>query len=153
MTRHWWNDDDQLLDALHGALNTARAVPRRFVESGKAAYAWHSIDAELAALTYDSRHEPLAAAAIRAEPAPLRAMTFAAPALTIELHVSAEALLGQLVPEQTGRVEQRELDGTVRTAEVDEIGCFTFRPLPSGSFRLRCDTDAGRHVLTGWIAL
>ena len=30
------------------------AVPEWFVETGKNAYAWHNIDAELAQLTYDS---------------------------------------------------------------------------------------------------
>jgi hypothetical protein len=29
-------------------------VPADFIEVGMAAYAWHNIDAELAALTYDS---------------------------------------------------------------------------------------------------
>ena len=152
MPRHWWTDDDELLGALANALRAARAVPREFVESGKAAYAWHNIDAELAALTYDSRHE-LQPAVTRSEPAPLRAMTFAASGLTVELHVVQEALLGQLVPEQPGQVELRQFDGQTRTADVDEIGCFAFRPLPSGSFRLRCHTDSGRDVLTGWIAL
>jgi len=153
MTSQWWSDDERLLSALGSALRAAHAVPGRFVEAGKAAYAWHNIDAELAALTYDSRREPPQDALTRAEPAPLRAMTFAASGLTIELHVSSEALVGQLVPEQPGQVELHQPDGLIRTADADEIGCFAFRPLPAGSFRLRCHTDSGRDVLTGWISL
>ncbi|GAB3955588.1 hypothetical protein GCM10029976_098820 [Kribbella albertanoniae] len=49
-----WNDDGQLLEALRDALVTEQEVPRAFVEAGKAAFAWRTIDAELAALTYDS---------------------------------------------------------------------------------------------------
>ena len=39
------------------------------------------------------------------------------------------------------------------TAEIDEIGCFIIRPLPSSPFRLHCHTAAGVSVLTTWITL
>ena len=48
-------DDEQLLAALGEAVKAREAVPEWFVETGKNAYAWHNIDAELAQLTYDSR--------------------------------------------------------------------------------------------------
>jgi hypothetical protein len=148
-----WTDDDELLAALKEALRAADDVPPDFVQAGKAAYTWHTIDAELAELTYDSaQDDTFAPATTRAEPAPLRAMTFAAPDLTIELEVTDEALLGQLVPPQTGEVQITTASGPVTTAPVDEIGCFVVRPLPSGSFRLHCQAAAG-SVLTGWITL
>ena len=50
----WANDDDDLLALLRDALAEQREVPTRFVEAGKATFAWRSIDAELAALAYDS---------------------------------------------------------------------------------------------------
>ena len=40
--------DEQLLAALGEALRARQAVPEWFVETGKNAYAWHNIDAELA---------------------------------------------------------------------------------------------------------
>ena len=54
MSQHWWMDDDQLLAALGEALRSERGVPAEFIAMGKAAFAWYGIDAELAALTYDS---------------------------------------------------------------------------------------------------
>ena len=54
----WWDDDEELLALLRDALAEQRDVPARFVEAGKASYAWHSIDAELAALAYDSVADP-----------------------------------------------------------------------------------------------
>ena len=47
-------DDDELLAALGEAIRAREEVPEWFVETGKNAYAWHNIDAELAQLTYDS---------------------------------------------------------------------------------------------------
>jgi len=47
-------DDERLLAALSEALKASQAVPSWFVETGKNAFAWHNIDAELAQLTYDS---------------------------------------------------------------------------------------------------
>ena len=47
--RNW--DDDRLLAALGQALKAREAVPSWFIETGKNAFAWHNIDAELAQLT------------------------------------------------------------------------------------------------------
>jgi hypothetical protein len=154
MTSPWWSDDDQLLAALDEALRAEHAVPRAFVEAGKATYTWHDIDAELAALTYDSAVDTGALEAVtRADPAPLRALTFASAELTIELELTSAALLGQVVPAQPGEVEVRSADGRIVTAPIDEIGTFVIRPLPSGSFRLHCRTATGTKVLTDWISL
>ena len=154
MASRWWSDDEQLLAELGEALRAARAVPRGFVEAGKAAYTWHDVDAELAALTYDSAlDEQVFAAVNRAEPAPLRALTFVSTGLTVELEVTDDALLGQIVPPQPGELEEHLADGRVTTAPIDELGCFVVRPIPSGSFRLHCRTAGGAAVLTDWIAL
>ena len=40
-------DDERLLAALSEALKASQAVPSWFVETGKNAFAWHNIDAEL----------------------------------------------------------------------------------------------------------
>src|SRR5512132_2576246 len=73
MTSPWWVDDDELLGELHRALEP---VPASFVEAGKMAFTWRSIDAELAALTYDSSRDLVGAEQSRAEPAALRCLTF-----------------------------------------------------------------------------
>jgi hypothetical protein len=161
MASHWTNEDEELLAALDDALRTARAVPRDFIEAGKAAYTWRSIDAELAelddgtelaTLSYDSAvHQENTRAAAQAEAAPLRALTFASNDLAIELEITSDELHGQLVPPQPGRVEVRLATGQVLTAAVDELGWFVLQPVPPGSFRLLCHTSGGGSVLTGWI--
>jgi Tfp pilus tip-associated adhesin PilY1 len=152
VTRQW--SDDELFAALKQALRAAQNVPKEFIEAGKAAYAWHNIDAELAALTYDSAVSVGAGTAVtRSEPATLRALTFAASQLTLELEVTGDALRGQLVPPQAGTIEVRTAAGPVADAAVDEVGYFVIRPVPSGSFRLSCRTTSGITILTGWIAL
>jgi hypothetical protein len=177
VTGHLWSDDDDLLVAtLKRALRPAASIPESFVAAGKAAFAWRTIDAELAALTYDSAQQsdkPLDPAdvddqlvgASRADSAPLRALTFASAELTIEVEVTHDALFGQLVPPQPGRVDVCVANGAangvadgeaITDVPIDEVGCFIIRPVPSGSFRLRCHTDpagpsAGATVLTGWM--
>lgn len=153
MASQWWSDDDQLFGALDDALRAARAVPRNFVETGKAAYTWHDVDAELAALIYDSALDEERMAVSRAEPAPLRALTYASTELTIELEVTDGALLGQLVPPGPGEVEVVVQRGQGTTVPVDEVGCFVVRPIPSGPFRLRCRTADHPSVATDWTTL
>ena len=111
--RDW--DDEQLLAALGEAMRARREVPGWFVETGKNAYAWHNIDAELAQLTYDSLGDPLGspgspgspgdrerAAAVRSEAASIRALTFTSTGLSIELEVGEGSLLGQIIPPRAG---------------------------------------------------
>lgn len=154
MTRDWpdWTDDEQLYTELGEALRTADAVPGRFVEAGKAAFAWRTVDAELAQLSYDSAVDGVPAGT-RAEPAALRSLTFAASGLTIEVELTEDALLGQVVPPQPGSVELRQKDGSTMTVPVDEVGWFVVRPLPTGLFRLLVRTADGRAVLTEWATL
>jgi hypothetical protein len=149
--RDGW-DDDELLAALGDALRARQEVPEWFVETGKNAYAWHNIDAELAQLTYDSLDDRERAAAVRSEAASIRALTFTSARLSIELEVSESSLVGQIIPPRAGTLEVHTTAG-VTSSPVDEIGCFVVDPIPSSPFRLRCRTKDGADVLTGWITL
>jgi hypothetical protein len=152
VTSQWRDDDDELLAALDDALRAAEVAPRDFVEAGKAAHAWHNIDAELAALTYDSAAEVgRALAATRAEPALLRALTFATTELTIDIEISHDALFGQIVPGQPADVELRLATGQATATTSDEIGWFVIRPVPKHTFRLHCRTASGANVVTSWV--
>lgn len=145
-------DDEQLLAALREAVRAREAVPPWFVETAKAAYAWHNIDAELAQLTYDSSRDRDTAAAVRSEAASIRTLTFTSARLSIELEVAEDSLLGQIIPPGPGKLETHTAAG-VTTWPVDEIGCFTVEPIPSSPFRLRFRTADTIDVLTGWITL
>ena len=147
---HTWSNDDELIAMLDEAVREADAVPEGFVEAGKAAYAWRGIDAELAALIYDSQREP---ELTRTDTAALRALTFASRRLTIELEILDGCLIGQVVPPCSGEVELQTRDGDSETVVADELGCFTIRRQPEGPFRLRCRAGDSVDILTSWIAL
>jgi hypothetical protein len=152
VTAAWWEDDDQLLVALRVALEGSDDVPVSFAEIGKASFTWRDIDAELAALTYDSAYDLLAGAATRAEPSAARNMTFEASQLSIELEIIGDVLHGQLVPPQAGEIEIRHADGTCTGTTANDVGYFTATP-PGGSFLLHCHTTSDIVVQTGWITL
>jgi hypothetical protein len=145
------NDDDQLLEVLRDALSVVREMPRRFVEVGKAAYVWRTIDAELAALTYDSAWDTGALAPTRAESATLRALRYASDRLTIELEPTPDEVLGRVSPPEAGTVSVRADTVELGSAPIDHLGSFVVRPVPSGPFRLICHTASGASVLTGWV--
>lgn len=152
MTGAWWDDDDTLLSAVRVALAAKDEVPDSFVQMGKASFAWYDIDAELAALSYDSAQDALAGASTRAEPSTSRYLTFDASRLSIELEIVGEVLHGQLVPAQPGEIQLRRADGTAETAAVNDVGYFTATP-PTGRFRLHCRTADDTVVQTDWITL
>jgi hypothetical protein len=150
--RNGW-DDERLLAALSEAMKARAAVPAWFIETGKNAFAWHNIDAELAQLTYDSNEDRREAAATRAETASIRSLTFTSEHLTLELEVTGNSLLGQIFPARAGVLEIHTRAGEIGTTEVDEIGCFSVEPIPASPFRLRSSASDGTHVMTGWITI
>jgi hypothetical protein len=154
----WWVDDDQLLTVLGDALR-AGAVPDQLVEAGRQAFVAHDLDAQFAALVYDSAFDDqrALAAAARADPAPapapLRALRFSGPALTIEIEIAEDGILGQFLPPQPGVVNVQLARGENLVVVADEAGGFLIRPTPSVSFRLRCRTHGGVSVITDWVPL
>ncbi|WP_328324481.1 hypothetical protein OHA70_33420 [Kribbella sp. NBC_00382] len=153
MAGQWWTDDDQLLEVLRDALTSASEMPPGFVEAGKAVYAWRTIDAELAALTYDSAWEGAEVGATRAaESASLRRLTFASETLSIELELTGDEILGQVSPPQAGTVQLAAGADDLGTIPVDDLGFFVVRPVPSRPFRIICRTDSGAAALTGWVS-
>jgi hypothetical protein len=145
-------DDEQLLEALREAIRAWQAVPSWFVTTGKNAYAWHNIDAELAQLTYDSQADAEQLALVRSETASIRALTFTSAHLSLELEVGTDALFVQVMPPQAGNLEIHTKTGTT-TSPGDESGYFAVEPIPDSPFRLRFHTTGGTDVVTGWITL
>lgn len=149
---HPWNDDEGMIAALRQALRVDPTVPRGVRETGYAAYAWRDIDADLAALTYDSTLEDaLLSGARSTQQAPLRAMTFASASMTIEIEVSPTVLMGQTVPPHAGSIHVVPRDGGRIPVEVDAGGCFTVSPIPGLPFRLQLTGET--TVTTAWITL
>jgi hypothetical protein len=146
-------DDEALLAELQQALRARRGVPPAFIEAGKSAFAWHNIDAELAQLTYDSTRDSAHVPSMRAEAASIRALTFTSEHLTIELEVTPDSLVGQVIPAQPATITVQPRSGAETALQAHEIGFFSIRPIPPAAFRLHCQTDSGLDVLTGWITL
>jgi hypothetical protein len=151
--RDGWDDDDQLLAALREAMHARHAVPPKFIETAKNAYAWHNVDAELAQLMYDSSRDTDRLAGVRSETASIRMLTFASARFLIDLEVTAHALLGQITPPQSGTVEAETQAGMAVAAPIDEVGTFSVEPVPPSPFRLHCRTADGTDLMTGWITL
>ena len=86
-------------------------------------------------------------------PRSIRALTFTSDHLSIEIEVNEDSLLCQLVPTDEGTVELQTRAGESIRIAVDEMGCFSVRPLPAGPFRLHCQLTGGATVVTGWITL
>jgi hypothetical protein len=146
--------DERLLAELEEALRTAQEVPARFVEVGKEAFTWYGVDAELADLSYDSAEQPAGAlAGTRADLRAVRALTFVAGGITIEVEATANALQGQVVPPRSGAIALWLRDGSTSTVPVDEVGWFLFATRPVGLFRLHLRTSDGSSVRTAWTAL
>jgi hypothetical protein len=144
-----WDDDDQLLADIGAAIRQGQEVPADFVALGEAAFLWHDVDAELAAIVHDSA-DGLTASATRADEAGFHALTFVAGGVTIEVEVTAEALLGQVVPPRAEGIELQGRDGSILALPLDEVGSFAVRPGPAGLVRLRVRPEGGAPVVTQW---
>ena len=143
-------DDDALLASLRQALDERREVPPELIESGQAAFSWYSVDAELAELVRDFQAGREPEPGLRAETAGLCALTFRSPHLTVELEVTADALVGQVIPIQPATVTVQPGQGPEATVDGDELGCFAIEPAPAGMVRLHLATEDGTQAVTGW---
>lgn len=151
-------DHRELWRLLAEVIGAADPVPPEVLQSGRNSYAWRTIDAELAALTYDSSAEAASAAAVRASEAP-RQLTFEAPELTVGVEVTVlgthRRLIGQLVPPQRARVTVRHQRGGTVAVDADELGRFRAEEVRAGLSSLRCQLggEEGTAVVTDWITL
>jgi len=133
-------------------------VPDRLVQAAVDAYAWRTVDADLAELVFDSLADREDAALVRGRQQE-RLLSFQASDLTIEVEVTAAGvsrrLTGQLIPPQQAMVEIRHRDEVV-TLESDELGRFSADSLPAGPVSLRCAPGAGgarSPVVTDWVPI
>lgn len=148
--------DEQLLDELRRAASQLDPPPPAVVEAARSSYTWRTIDAELAALVFDSRVDR-SGADLRGDGP--RLMTFSSPGLEIEVEVaslgSRRQLVGQLVPPQAAEIEVRHGGGTT-TIQADQLGRFSADAIGSGPVSLRCRlavAPPGPPVVTEWVPL
>ena len=151
-------DDARLEEELRELAARLEPVPDRLVQAALDAYAWRTIDAELAELTFDSLAGHEEAALVRGQQQE-RLLSFRASGLTIEVEVTAAGparrLIGQLVPPQRAEVKIRHQDGVV-TVATDEFGRFVADRMPAEPVSLRFGPTPGEGrsaVVTEWIPI
>jgi hypothetical protein len=128
------------------------------LEAAVGAFAWRTIDADLAELIFDSLVDHDEAALVRGT-GHGRMLSFRASTLTIDVEVTrtgnSRMLVGQLVPPQSATVDIRQADSVV-TIEADELGRFRAGSLQVGPISLRCRLGAETvrpSVVTDWVAI
>lgn len=146
-------DDDTLLTELRVALRESREVPEEFLVAARAAYAWRTIDAELAIaeLVFDSASDPEPAGLTRSGGSS-RTLTFRNGPVLLEIEVTAAGITGQLSPAQGGRVTARTVDRTYDQTAVDPVGFFTLAAPPPGPVRIYA-TTGDYAIATAWVSL
>lgn len=125
--------DDELMAELSQVLRAAAEMPDGARDAARALFTWRTVDAELAALSYDSLLDG-AAPVTRAGAGQPRVLTFAADAVTIEVEVdenrAGRRLVGQVEPAGPARLELRTTAGTVE-GRADELGRFVLALPPA----------------------
>ena len=141
--------DDELLAELGEALRQAGRPTETMTAAAEAAFAWRTIDAELAALTYDSLEDE--AVLVRDGGGP-RSLTFEGGGISVEIEHTAEGLVGQLVPPVRGRLTLWAPGGALDETSTNDLGCFSFTGARRGPVRLRCVTVSA-ELITEWVHL
>jgi hypothetical protein len=131
--------EERFLAALGEAIGETTDIPPEFLQAGYTAYAWYSVDAELAELTYDSATGPAGESTFvgaRGGSEQLRSMTFVATSFRVDIEVTSGRLKGQVQPRPNGRMQLVTGDGAA-DVEVDRLGWFDIHSAPPGLFQLR----------------
>ena len=152
-------DDDTLMALLRDAVGAEasevedRAATSRRAAAARGAFAWRSVDEELAALLHDSALEASGARSGGGGP---RVLSFGRGGVSVEVDLDGGDLRGQVVGhgEATGpvRVALQRPDGAERAVEADEDGLFVVPDVPAGSARLRVEVG-GWSLTTPWVVL
>lgn len=147
------NDDDQLLGELGEALRSAGPINDDDLAQAMGAFAWRTIDDELAlaALVYDSSIQEREL--VRGESAPgERKLIFEADTVSVEVDATPDALIGRIVPPGRADISLLTSHGAVGETTADDMGSFMLSSAPSEPVRLLCRTATARLV-TDWIRL
>lgn len=151
-----WDElsDDELVALVGEAVAETDAVSDRRREAARGAFAWRSVDEELAELLHDSALE--ASAAVRSSAEGPRTLSYAAAGLTLELEIDGADVLGEVVGAEVGAtgvsvaLQRPGVDEV--TAPVDAAGFFRFAAVGHGSVRFV--VSAGESSLTTpWVTL
>jgi hypothetical protein len=142
--------DDPVLQRLRAALTVDDAVPEHVRAAARGAFAWTTIDAELAELTADTWERPLVGVRGSTDE---RELSYRADDVEIELLVHAgpnRRVVGHLIAPGPATATVERPDGTAVAVDVDALGRFTIRDLVEGPIRLLVRL-ADRTIRTEWL--
>jgi hypothetical protein len=151
--------DDELMGHLAGMLAEENTPPPLVMELARQSFGLRAVDAELAALTADSDVIGTAASVRRTfQPGGPRLLTFASPALVVELEVNGSAadrrIFGELTPPGVAMIEVRQPDSPApRLVDADEDGRFVIEDLLLKPLSLICHRLGHSPVTTEWTSL
>ncbi|WP_406432891.1 hypothetical protein OHB00_08560 [Streptomyces sp. NBC_00631] len=140
-------DADLLEEELRRAAAVLDPLPAGLLQLAMDAYMLHDLDARIAELTFDSLTDAIP---VRGVEDPPRMLTFQAGELTVDVEVTGDGLLGQLLPPQSARIEVLDGPASARTLTVDAMGRFAGAAPPTGPFALRLRTGAD-VIVTEWL--
>ncbi|WP_128804370.1 MULTISPECIES: hypothetical protein [unclassified Streptomyces] len=140
-------DLDLLEEELRRAATILDPVPPELRQIAVEAFALHDLDAQIAELTFDSVVDAIPVRGAADVP---RMLTFHAGGVTVDVELTVQGLMGQVLPPQTAGIEV--LSGPVSGSplETDALGRFTYDRPPAGPFALRLRTGEG-VLVTDWL--
>jgi hypothetical protein len=146
------SDTEAQLRALFSHLDP---VPELLDEAARGAFAWRTIDEELAELTRDSADEE--AGALVRGPGGARQLSFESPRVELELEVVTTGererrVEGQLLPPETATVTVERPGEDGLSVQADELGRFVLDGLRAGVVRLHVFIQGARVALP-WTTL
>ncbi|MFF8175742.1 hypothetical protein [Streptomyces chartreusis] len=140
-------DIELLEEELRQAASILDPVPAQLCQLAVEAFALHDLDARIAELTFDSVEDAIPVRGATDVP---RMLTFRAGEVTVDVEVTAQGLMGQVLPPQQARIEVLGGPQTATPVEADAMGRFASDAPPSGPFALRLRTG-GEVVVTEWL--
>ncbi|WP_431990753.1 hypothetical protein [Streptomyces albogriseolus] len=140
-------DEELLEEELRQAASLLDPVPVALLQSAVDAFALRDLEARVAELTFDSLVDAIPVRGAAAVP---RMLTFSAGEVTLDVEVTEEGLIGQVLPPAPARVEILTGPRPATTTTADDMGRFTAAVTPSGPFALRLHTT-DEVVMTEWL--
>ncbi|MFE5600669.1 hypothetical protein ACFQ8O_15975 [Streptomyces coelicoflavus] len=139
--------DGLLEEELRQAAAILDPVPAELRRVAVDAFALHDLEARVAELTFDSLVDAIP---VRGESDPPRMLTFSTDGVTVDIEVTADGMIGQLLPPGPAGIEVLSGPRAHARLTADDMGRFTGEAPPAGPFALRLRT--GREVVvTEWL--
>ena len=150
------HEDTELLVQLGVVAAQADPVPDVVLDLARLAWTTRALDAELVELVAQSSGVPAGVRSTAVEP---KVLTFEGTDVVLDLQVERAdgrvRVVGQVMPFplEGGRVVLEQPDGTVVTADVDDLGGFRAGGLGAHLVRIRVEPVGRRPFTTTWFAV